>query len=106
MSPSLSAASSRVGFDPWRTRSGACASTSEQPWIAAPLTRAFLHTPRHARRDPRATRALEPDTVEAGGGTGWPRRRRDSRGHLVDFPDGRRLDFCLEHREGTLDNAA
>ena len=34
-SPSRSAASSRAGLEPCRTRSGACARTSEQEWIAA-----------------------------------------------------------------------
>src|ERR1044072_1470981 len=92
-----SAASSRVGFEPWRTRSGACARTREQPWIAALILDSL--PPRNGRI-PSATGARLGDRLEVGGGSGRP-QEESSR---FDLPDGGRLDVGFQHLERPPDD--
>src|SRR5688500_11923154 len=69
---------------------------SEQPWMEALMRIASL--PCGFRCLPRATRAPVGDTLDAGGGPGWPRAERSR----VGFPDGVGLDVRLEELERPL----
>src|SRR5919198_1926808 len=91
-----SAASSRVGLDPWRTRSGAWARTSEQAWTAALMS--YVAVARVFWSFRWARRALGGDTIESGGGSGWPLEN----GSSLDFPNRVRLDVGLEQRQRPL----